>query len=558
MPFLTGSDRNQAAIIALDDMVEPDAEARVIDAFVDSLDLASLGFSAAAATGRPAYDPACLLKLYMYGYRNGVRSSRKLARACRVNVEVMWLTGSLEPDFRTIADFRKDNAAALPRVFAEFTRRVASGLELGFQSVDGTKVRASNSKDRNFTASKLDDRIARLRERGERYIAMLDEADADDADAATGRPSREELEEMLAEATSRLERYEGYLARMEAEGLAQLSLTDPDSKLMKTRSGFDVAYNAQCAVDSNTHLITSALVTDRPTDHGLICPTVASVAKRGEILEVTADKGYTDPGDMAACLERGIVPSVILPDGHAAHEVEFDYEPAEGADPASTDPAQLAACLRSGVVPEAYAGVVESAEVVERRVPADAAPAAPAQERSMEQMAERAAEGCFVRDPERNLVVCPAGKVLRQKCVKRNGSVRYANKLACKSCGHRDRCISGKGRWKEVDFPKDRLEAPCRRWSPAAEAAARAEHRRMAVVRRVVVRLVPRSEQCRQRMCLSEHPFGTIKRAMGADHFLVRGMEKVSGEFALMALSYNLARSRGLLGFDALMEAVRG
>lgn len=561
MPFLTGSDRNQAAIIALDDMVEPDAEARVIDAFVDALDLGAMGFgrSESADTGRPAYSPACLLKLYMYGYRNGIRSSRKLARACRVNVEVMWLTGSLEPDFRTIADFRKDNAAALPEVLAEFTRRVTAGLELGFQSVDGTKVRASNSKDRNFTLSKLDDRIDRLEARSAGYLSMLDEADADDAAAESGLPTREQLESMLAEALERLARYEGYRSMMEREGLSQLSLTDPDSKLMRTRSGFDVAYNAQAAVDSETHLITSAVVTDRPTDHGLIAPTIGEMARRGEVTEVTADKGYVDTADMAACLESGILPSVILPDGAGFHEVEFDYEPDGSADPSSTAPAQLAACLRSGTVPDAYAGTVEFAEVVSR-FPCEGAPAAPSPYASVEQMAERAAGGYFVRDPERNLVVCPAGNVMRPKSIRRNGSVRYANKLACKDCGHKGRCIAKgrkEGAWKEVDFPKDRLESPCRGWNPDAPPT-RAERRGRHAVKRALFRLYPKPEQTRQRKCLSEHPFGTIKRMMGADHFLLRGLEKANAEFSLMALSYNLARSRSLLGFEGLMEAVRG
>ena len=164
MPFISGGDRYQVMFTALDDMVAPDSEARVIDAFVGSLDLDAMGFDRAEAPdrGRPAYEPADLLKLYVYGYRNGIRSSRKLARACEVNVEVMWLIGSLAPDFRTVANFRRDNAAALKGVFGEFVARVMAGMEPGFRSVDGTKVRASNAKDRNFTPSKLDDRIARL------------------------------------------------------------------------------------------------------------------------------------------------------------------------------------------------------------------------------------------------------------------------------------------------------------------------------------------------------------------------------------------------------------
>lgn len=558
MPFISGGDRYQVMFTALDDMVAPDSEARVIDAFVGSLDLDAMGFirAEAAERGRPAYEPADLLKLYVYGYRNGVRSSRKLERACEVNVEVMWLIGELKPDFRTIANFRRDNAACLKAVFREFVARVIAGTGLGFQSVDGTKVRASNAKDRNFTPSKLDDRIARLDSHIGEYMRLLDESDDEDDAVAAGGLPRAELERKLAEAEERLARYEGYREKMESEGLSQLSLTDPDAKLMKSRGGFEVAYNVQTSVDSNTHIITDFGATDRVTDHGLLAPTLSALVPEGGVLEATADKGYADPADMAACLDAGIIPNVILPDGKDSYELEYDYDPS-GGDPSSTDPAQLAACLRAGQIPEAYAHAVESAEVVEKKTfvrnPADAPSPG-----SADEMRERAALGFFVRDAERNLVVCPAGELLRQKSVKRNGNVRYANKLACRRCPHKERCISGKGKWKEVDFPKDVLEKPCRKWggaAPAAKAQARGHYETRAVV---VVKLRPDRAKCAQRMCLSEHPFGTIKRAMGADHFLLRGLEKVNAEFSLMAIGYNLARAMSLLGFGGMMEAVRG
>ena len=559
MPFISGGDRYQVMFTALDDMVAPDSEARVIDAFVDSLDLDAMGFDRAEAPdrGRPAYEPADLLKLYVYGYRNGIRSSRKLARACEVNVEVMWLIGSLAPDFRTVANFRRDNAAALKGVFGEFVARVMAGMEPGFRSVDGTKVRASNAKDRNFTPSKLDDRIARLEGHIGEYMRLLDESDAEDDAVAAGGLPRAELERKLAEAEERLARYEGYREKMESEGLSQLSLTDPDAKLMKSRSGFEVAYNVQAAVDSGTHVITDFEATDRVTDHGLLAPTLAGAASGGGVLEIVADKGYADPDDMAACLDSGIIPNVILPDGKDSYELEYGYDPS-GGDPSSTDPAQLAACLRAGQIPEAYGHAIESAEVAERKVLVRDAADAPAPG-SVEEMRGRAAEGLFVRDAERNLVVCPAGELLRQKSVKRNGNVRYANKLACKRCPHKERCIAGKGKWKEIDFPKDVLEKPCRKWGGEGAAPAKARAKGHYETRKVVVvKLRPDRAKCAQRMCLSEHPFGTIKRAMGADSFLLRGLEKVNAEFALMATGYNLARAMSLLGFGGLMEAVRG
>ena len=240
----------------------------------------------------------------------------------------------------------------------------------------------------------------------------------------------------------------------------------------------------------------------------------------------------------------------------AGYELEYDYDPS-GGDPSSTDPAQLAACLRAGQIPEAYEHAIESAEVAERKVLVRDAADAPAPG-SVEEMRGRAAEGLFVRDAERNLVVCPAGELLRQKSVKRNGNVRYANKLACKRCPHKERCIAGKGKWKEIDFPKDVLEKPCRKWGGAASAANAQAKGHYEVKAVVVVKLRPDRAKCAQRMCLSEHPFDTIKRAMGADNFLLRGLEKVNAEFALMATGYNLARAMSLLGFGGLMEAVRG
>ena len=564
MPFIDGGDRYQVMFASLDDLVAPDSEARVIDAFVDSLDLAEMGFGRAEAAerGRPAFEPGVLLKLYMYGYRNGIRSSRKLERACKVNLEVVWLACGLRPDFRTVANFRRDNASALKAVFRAFVERVTAVVGTGFQSVDGTKVRASNGKDRNFTASKLDDRIARLEGHISEYMRLLDEEDAEEDAVAAGRLPRAELERRLAEAEGRLARYEGYREKMEAEGLAQLSLTDADAKLMKSRGGFEVSYNVQASVDSRSHLITNFDATDHPTDHGLLEPVLEPLVPEDGVLESTADRGYDDPADMAACLDAGIVPHVVLPDGQDVYELEYDYDPA-GGDPSSTEPAQLAACLRAGQIPDAYAGAIDSAEVVERSVfvrdAADPAPAAG----SVEEMRERAAEGFFVRDAERNLVVCPAGELLRQKSVKRSGDIRYANKLACRRCAHKERCIECKGglkgRWKEVDFPKDALEKPCRKWGEAAAEAARAARKGHYEKRTVVaVRLRPDRAKCAQRMCLSEHPFGTIKRAMGADHFLLRGLAKVNGEFSLMATAYNLARAMSLLGFGGLMEAVRG
>ena len=555
MGYVQGVDRNQATIVTLDVMVAPDSEARLVDAFVDSLDLEKLGFRPPAAEGRPAYDPRSMLKLYVWGYRKGIRSSRKLAASCRENVEAMWLVSGVRPDFRTISDFRKDNAEAMREVFRALVERLSGAVAWGFCSVDGSKFRASNSKANNFTASKLDDRIEWLERHVDEYLGALDEADAGGADAA-GPLTRELVEAKLAEAQKRLELYRGYRDLMEREGLSQLSLTDPDARLMRSGGGFAVAYNPQTAVDSETHLIRDFEMTNAPTDHGQLLPTMARVAQASDgVVEVVADKGYRQSEDMAACLEAGVLPHVIAGDGARGHEVELPHEPAEGLDPSSEDPAELSRCLRAGEVPEAYEGVVAKAEVgtVRRRVPDGPADEPRGTRGDME---ARAAEGYFVRDPLRELVVCPAGETLRRKGTRKSGAVVYANRAACRRCPHRGRCFGGRQEFKQVAFGKDDLEKPCRPWHEAAgtvpDATRGRYHYETSDV--VVLELRPDVRRTSERMCLSEHPFGTIKRSMGADHFLLRGLEKVEGEFSLMCLAYDLARARNLLGFEALMD----
>lgn len=566
MGYIKGVDRNQARIVTLDSMVAADSHARIIDAFVDSLDMGALGFAPPAAEGRPAYDPRSLLKLYVWGYRRGVRSSRRLAAACRENVEAMWLVSGVEPDFRTVSDFRKDHAESLKDVFHAFNERLSGAVSWGFCSVDGSKFLASNSKSNNFTAHKLDDRIAWLDGHVEEYLRRLDAIDSMEDPGEDDTVTREVVEAKLAEAEERLGRYRGYRELMEREGLSQLSLTDADARLMKSKNGFAVAYNPQTAVDSETHLIRDLEVTNAPTDHGQLLPTMSRVAEgAGGVVEVTADKGYQSAADMAACLEAGVLPHVIADDGVDAYELELPYEEPEGeADPSSTDPAGISRCLRAGVVPDAYAGHVTSAEVRDvRRKVVDEEPDPGEPYGTREEMAERAAQGYFVRDPARNLVVCPAGETLRQKSVKRSGAIRYANKTACRRCPHRDSCFRGKQEWKEVDFTKDQLERPCRPWHdvagtrPDRSGVARGRYH-YDTVRVVVLTLAPDISRTTLRMGISEHPFGTIKRAMGCDHFLLRGLEKVEAEFSLMCLGYNLTRAANLLGFEALMELVGG
>ena len=564
MPYVSTFNRNQMMMCSWDSFVDPESIARLIDAFVNSLDLTKYEIKEAAKEGRPAYDPKGMYKLYIYGNRKGIRSSRKLAESCKVNLEVKWMLGGVEPDFRTISDFRKDNIDSLKDIFHEFNRRISGAVEWGFSSVDGSKFLANNSKDSNFTKNKLDDRIKWLNAHTDEYLRILKEMDEqEELEEIPEKLTREVVEAKLKEAQERLARYESYQKLMEETGASQLSLTDADARLMKNKNGFAVAYNPQTAVDSETHLIRNFKMTNQVTDHGMLNPTMEEIREetQDEILEVVADKGYENEEDMIKCLENGMIPHVILDDGKDGYELEISYEEAE-ADITSTKPEELKKSLHAGKIPEAYKDVISDMEVkeVRRKVKEDLADIEKSEAiyGTPEEMLARAKEGYFVRDPERNLVYCPEGEVLRQKCIKKNGNIRYANKNACKHCRNRNKCYKGKGEWKEIDFTKDTLEKPCKEWLKAegkeCENAKQAVKGHFEKVKVVKFFLKPSFEKMSQRMCLSEHPFGTIKRAMGATYFLLKGLRKVTGEFALFCLGYNMERAKNLLGFEKMMQ----
>lgn len=566
MPYVPTFDRTQMMICSWDSLVDPESVARLIDAFINSLDLAKYHVKEAASEGRPSYDPKGMYKLYIYGNRKGIRSSRKLAESCKVNLEVKWMMGGVEPDFRTISGFRKDNIDSLKEIFHEFNRRISGAVEWGFTSIDGSKFAACNSKDNNFTKNKLDDRIKWLNAHTDEYLRILKEMDErEEQEETPDGLTREVIEAKLKEAKERLAKYESYQKLMEESGASQMSLADADARLMKNKNGFGVSYNPQTAVDSETHLIRDFEMTNRVTDHGMLAPTMEGIREDnpGEILEIVADKGYEQEDDMVKCLEQGIIPHVMLNDGKDAHELETAYEENE-VDLASTEPEELRKSLHAGQIPEAYKEVISGMKVEEvRRLVKEEAEGSKPVYGTPEEMLERAKEGYFVRDPERNLVYCPAGETLRQKCVKKNGNIRYANKNACKHCPDRNKCYKGKGGWKEIDFTKDTLEKPCKGWLEAEgksggvtrNKAAKGHYEKVKVVK---ITLKPDREKMSRRLCVSEHPFGTIKRAMGAGYFLLKGLRKVAGEFALFCLGYNIERAKNLLGFDKMMELMAG
>jgi len=317
-----GLDRHQTLLLPerLEDYIAPDNPVRFLDAFVTSLDLRGLGFAHAVVppTGAPPYDPADLLRLYLYGYLHRVRSSRLLEAECHRNVEVLWLVGKLAPDHKTIADFRKDNRPALQGVTRQFTV-LCRKLELfGGQlaGIDGTKLAAVNSKDANFNEKKLQELIARADARITEYLQQLDAAD--DAEPAGGKPSRAELEQKIAALREKQDWHEELRAQLDADD-KQISVTDADARKMRTRNGFVVGFNVQAAVDDKSKLIAAADVTNEETDVRQLA-NVARQAKENlsvDQLEVVADKGYYNNSEVSRCVEQNITPYIAKPDTSA-------------------------------------------------------------------------------------------------------------------------------------------------------------------------------------------------------------------------------------------------
>src|SRR5216110_517506 len=318
--FVEGADRGQSTLLpeCLDEWVEEGNSVRVIDCFVDSLDLADLGFEGVepAATGRPGYHPSALLKLYIYGYLNRIQWSRRLEREAGRNLEVIWLVKRLTPDDKTIADFRKDNGPAIKKVCAQFVAlcRDMGLLTKASVAIDGSKFKAVNTRDKNFTKGKVERRRAQLEESVARYLAKLDTADLQD-------PSEELAAKTahLKEKLVKLEREMQRLAAMEKLMLAspdqQISLTDPDSRSMATsgRGSGVVGYNVQVAVDTEHHLIITHEVTNTGSDRSQLAK-VASQAKDilgADHLDAVADRGYFNSPEILACEQADI--TVTLP-----------------------------------------------------------------------------------------------------------------------------------------------------------------------------------------------------------------------------------------------------
>jgi transposase len=316
--FVEGEDRRQAYLLpeSLDDYVAEDNPVRVVEAFIDELDLDALGFEGVqpAVTGRPAYHPSTMLKLYLYGYLNRVQSSRRLEREAGRNIELMWLTGRLAPDFKTIANFRRDNGAAIRAACAQF---VVLCRQLGLftravVAIDGSKFKAVNNRDKNFTVAKVAKRMEQVEASIARYLAALDRADREEGDVAEAKTSR--IADKIAGLRRQMQALKAMEQQVQAAPDQQVSLIDPDARSMATsgRGTGMVAYNVQTAVDTEHHLIVAHEVTNQGYDRSQLVPMglKAWQATGCETITALADRGYFSGDQVLACEGTGVVPVV--------------------------------------------------------------------------------------------------------------------------------------------------------------------------------------------------------------------------------------------------------
>ena len=546
MRYIQNISREQTRLLpySVEEMVEETNPARIIHAYVDSLPMETLGFERAepAQTGRPAYDPRDLLKLYIYGYLNRIRSSRKLMTECRRNVELFYLLNMLRPDFRTIADFRKRNRKALKEVFRDFVKACAELKLLGKETVaiDGTKIRASNSKKKSYTPEILEKKIEYLeeQERGiEEYLEKMDKADQEEKRAPVMDIKPEDMPQKLEQIRERVAKYKGYQKRMKETGETQILETDPECRTIHTKEGQLPAYNIQTAVDDRHHLIVSFETTNANTDQGLLDQMAEQTKEEMgvETIEALADKGYESRQDIEKCVMHGTVPNVGYKYDKDERIFDLAYIPNEIDEQTrcSEKPEDIQKCLHAGVLPRCYEGT--SVEV---------------------QLQRRSVMSCFIRH-EDGRVTCPMGRELFKHNVRKHGTI-YGSREACRTCPNR--CTDSKNAktvsighntnivavrmYGNPEYPLQKLPEG---FIPHNSIGRPQKPERV----RLILRRNPDDMQRRKE--LVEHPFGTIKWYDGAHYFLCRGKEMVSAEIALSFLTYNLRRAIRILGVGALV-----
>lgn len=592
MGYIQGADRNQVILLpdTLDDYVGGDNEVRAIDAFIDSLDIALMGFKAAPAKeGRPGYDPRDMLKLYMYGYLNHIRSSRRLQKEAARNVELMWLLKKVVPDFRCIADFRKDNAKAIKEVFKAFVKLCNRAGLLSHESVviDGSKFRAVNADNKSYVSSNAKKVLLDVEEKISRYMKELDETDT--AESKPGALTKEDIAGVLDYLERRKTQLTEALERMAGSGENHICTTDPESRLMKTRDGIRPSFNVQTAVESENHLIVHYDVTNECTDWHLLGNGIdASKAALGvENLEGIADRGYSNDEEILQCLLNGDTPTTHPNKGEKSRMFRFQKTDTEvtGEMLSSKDKDTLLLCISAGMLPEILQRGDVELEVVKRREQGSSL-YLDKETGELVSYAEMKAQGglekapvevrrdpplqpYFERDIEKDIVICPMGQTLfyagpGHPNGKKDPSIRRYHRLsACLKCPNKctlrkRRIVSFKGgetRKGEAFYEKARENRIVRKTSHRFKVITLSEEE-SSWDEWVILRFYPNQQHLRKRNTVVEHPYGTVKRWHGAGYLLTKGKRKAAAEMGLSFLAYNFRRVVNLLGVNGIMEMI--
>lgn len=582
MSYIKGEDRDQITIMpeCLDDYVSAENPARLIDAFVESLCMAVLGFRAEPATeGRPGYDPRDMLKLYIYGYFNKIRSSRRLQTEAGRNLELMWLLRKIVPDFRCIADFRKDNASAIKEVFREFVKLCDKAKLLSHDAVviDGSKFRAVNSDNNCHVKGNVAKLITQAEERIAKYMAELDANDKTER-----RPealTTNEIHEVLEYLNKRKEQLTDALTRIEESGENHLCVTDPECRLMKTRDGYKPSYNVQTAVEADNHIIVHYEVTNECVDWNQLEAAIngAKEALKVETLEGIADKGYGCDEEILKSLLNGDTPTIYPNKGKDCRTFKFKKTDDEISDEmlSSKDHETLKQCIAAGVLPNVLKRDDVTVQISGRRAPntsqymnretgeivlhSEMRAAGGNVRNKVEVHRESPLQPYFKRDLETDTVVCPMGQTLFYAGPGAPGGIvdttirRYHRLSARKRCPNK--CTTGKERFISFKPGVTRIPAHFYDTCNTRQFTQRANHTyaKMSALPEnsrydewVTVRYYPNQRRLRMRNRIVEHPYGTVKRWNGACFLLTRGMMKASAEMALSFLGYDLALSQSL------------
>lgn len=487
MQFIPGQPRQQTYFATLEDQVSADNPVRLIDAFIDKLDLQQLGFQKTIhhSEGRPPYAPQVLLKLYLYGYLNKVRSSRKLERESSRNIELQWLLQNLQPNYHTIADFRKQHSQSLQSMFRLYVHFLGDAGLLGKTTiaVDGSKFKAVNSKKNNYSQKKIDKHRQLIKDKAEKYVQELDELDKQEQTQSKEevQPKRDKIKQGLEKLKERTIKYDMLQQQLDNTTDKQISTTDPDSRsILITKSIVEIAYNVQNAVDDKHNLVVQTQATNN--NDGKALHKAATQAKQNlqlqkeDRLMVLADKGYHTGAELQHCQDDSMLTHVAYKEQPGVKHIANEF-------------------------------LAES----------------------------------FAYDKATDSYRCPAGAILtslgtwhNKKGEANETSFRFKTYRtgACKTCALKSQCTKLNKR-----------------------IIQRSEYQDAVDINDNNIKQNP--QYYKRRQAIVEHPFGTIKRHFGFTHTLLKGLQKVNGEMNLIMLCYNFLRTKNILGFTKMLEAIQ-